>query len=114
MNPSDFECECDKLCNFGEYLDHKNCKYRKRLIVKLVEECSEIIDEVKIAKITSIELHSTEHENKCKSSCTIYVVLIVIVFTISIGIGILFTTSTWITIKKTASKYDYVYQTSNY
>ena len=33
---------------------------------------------------------STEDENKCISSCTIYVVLIVIVFTICIGIGTYF------------------------
>ena len=37
-----------------------------------------------------MELHSNEDENKCKSSCTIYVVLIVLVFTICIGIGIYF------------------------
>ena len=64
-NPSNCECECDKLCDVGEYLDYKNCKYRKRLIDKLVEEWSETIDEVKIAKITSMEKHSTEDENKC-------------------------------------------------
>ena len=43
-NPSNCECECDKLCDAGEYLDYKNCKCRKRLIVKLVEEYSENID----------------------------------------------------------------------
>ena len=43
-NPSNCECECDKLCDVGEYLDYKNCKCRKRLIDKLVEECSENID----------------------------------------------------------------------
>ena len=34
---------------------------------KLVEECTENIGEVKITEIT---------ENKCKSSCTIYVLMI--------------------------------------
>ena len=33
-------CECDKLCDVGEYLDCKNCKCRKSLIDKLIEECS--------------------------------------------------------------------------
>ena len=42
-NPSNCECECDKSCNVGEYLDFENC--RKRLIDKLVEECIENIDE---------------------------------------------------------------------
>ena len=43
-NPSNCECECDKSCDAGEHLDYKNCKCRKRLIDKLVEECSENID----------------------------------------------------------------------
>ena len=114
-NPNNCECECDKLCDVGEYLGYVNCKCRKRLVDKLVEGCSEIIDEVKIAKMTSIEFHLTEHENKCKSQCTIYVVLIVIVFTICIGTD---TCSIYYKYmnhdKKTASKYDCVYLASNY
>ena len=35
-------------------------------------------------------MESTEDENKCTSSCMIYVLLIVIVFTICIGIGTYF------------------------
>ena len=42
-NPSN--CECDKSCNVGEYLDYTICKCRKGLIEKLVEECSEKINE---------------------------------------------------------------------
>ena len=43
-NCSKCECEHDKSCDVGECLDYKNCKCRKRLIDKLVEECSENID----------------------------------------------------------------------
>ena len=43
-NPSNCECKCDKLCDFGEYLDYENWKFRKKIIDKLVEECSESID----------------------------------------------------------------------
>ena len=25
-NPSNCECECDKSCDIGEYLDYENCK----------------------------------------------------------------------------------------
>ena len=39
-NPSICKCECDKSCDVGEYLDYANCKCRKRLIYKLVEESS--------------------------------------------------------------------------
>ena len=50
---------------------------------------------------------TTEDENKCKSSCTIYVVLIAIIFTISIGIGTYSIYYKYINHdKKTASKYD--------
>ena len=48
-NPSNCECECDKLCDTGEYLDYKNCKCRKKLVDKLVDKCTDNIDEVKIA-----------------------------------------------------------------
>ena len=43
-NPSNCECEFDKSCDVGEYLGYKNCKCRKRMIDKLVEECNENID----------------------------------------------------------------------
>ena len=43
-SPSHCECEYDKLCDVGEELDFNNCKCRKRLIDKLVEECGENID----------------------------------------------------------------------
>ena len=53
--------------------------------VNNVGECTENIDEVKIAGMALFERRSD-----CKSLCTIYVVLIAIVFTISIGIGTYF------------------------
>ena len=46
-NRSNCECECDKLCYIRTCLDYKNCKCRKRIIDKLVEECSENIYENK-------------------------------------------------------------------
>ena len=51
-NPSNCECECDKLCRIGEYFDYENCKCRKKLVDKLVEECTENVKEVKLTKIT--------------------------------------------------------------
>ena len=51
-NPSNCECECDKACHVGEYLNYENCKCRKKLVDKLVEEYTETVEEVKLAKIT--------------------------------------------------------------
>ena len=84
-NPSNCECECDKSCNIGEYLDYSSCKCRKKLIDPLVEECTENIDETKLVNITV--------ENENNSRCTsylVYKVLFFIFFIISCGIIIYF------------------------
>ena len=85
-NPRNCECECEKLCDFGEYLDYKNCKWQKKLIDKLIEECTENVEEVKLAKITS-----TKNKNKYKcSSWILHIVLFRIISTINIGIAAYF------------------------
>ena len=61
-NPINCECECNKSCDVGEY---ENCKCTKKLVDKSVEhssavECTENIDEVKVAD-----------ENECLCSYTI-------------------------------------------
>ena len=78
MESSNCKCECDKSCDFGEYLDYENCKCRKRLVDKLIEECNENIEETSLINIKSA---------KCKSnSCILYIVLFSMHFTINIGI----------------------------
>ena len=84
-NPINYEREFDKSCDAGEYLDYENSKYKKRLVDKLVEECSENFEEVKLAKITL-----AEHKNVCKSSCILHIVLFSIIFTLNIEIGTYF------------------------
>ena len=44
-NPSTCECQCDTWCKPGQYLDHKNCVCKNKLIGKLIEECTSIINE---------------------------------------------------------------------
>ena len=57
------------------------------MVDKLVEECTENIDEVKIAS-------ENEHKNK-SSSCILYIVLFSILFTINVGIGTYFVYFHW-------------------
>ena len=76
-NPSNCECECDKTCDIGEYLGYEHCKCSKKLVDKLVDECTETTEEVKLPKITIAE---NESENKY-SFCTVYIVLMIVVFT---------------------------------
>ena len=44
-NPSNCKCECNKGSDIGEYIDYENCKCRKKLVDKLIEECTENINE---------------------------------------------------------------------
>ena len=84
-NPSNCECECDKSCSIGECLDYSNCKCRKKLVDRLVEECTENIDETKLVNIT------VENENNCRcNSNVVYKVLFFIFLIIIIVIGIYF------------------------
>ena len=64
----------------------KIVKCKKKLVDKLVEECTENAEKVKLAKITSAE---DENKHKC-SSCTLHIVLLSIMFTINVGIGTYF------------------------
>ena len=98
-NPSNCECESDNTCDIGEYLDYENCKCRKKLVDKLIDECTETIKEVKLAKLTFAK---NENENKF-SSCTIYIVLMIVIFTTFTGISIYFVYYNWSLIKNNVS-----------
>ena len=37
-NPSTCECQCDMWCKPGQYLDHKNCICKNKLIGRVIEE----------------------------------------------------------------------------
>ena len=95
MDPSNCECECDKNCEFSEYLDYENCKCRKKLVHTLIDECTETIEEVKLAKITLAE---NEY-----SFCRVYIELMVVVFTIFIGITIYLVYYNWSLIENNVS-----------
>ena len=90
---------------FGEYLDYKNCKCRKRLVDKLTEECNENIEETSLINLT-----------ECKSnSCILYIALFPIFFPTNVVVATYFIYYKYINHnnKKNVSKYDYVYQSKN-
>ena len=93
-----------KSCDVGKYWDYENCKCRKRLVDKLVDECDENIDEE--VKVVS------ESKNKC-NSYILYIVLFSIFFIINVGIGAYFVYYKYMNRnKENVSVYDYVYQTT--
>ena len=78
-----------KLSDIGEYLDYKNCKCRKSLIDKLVEECSKNIDGNKMLYNETLDIISLNaiplnvYKKVC-GSCTLYIVLFAVFFITSI------------------------------
>ena len=85
-NPSNCEYVYDKYWDISKYLDYENCKCKKKLVNKLVEEYTENIEETRLVKKTLVK---NENKHKC-SCCTLYIVLFSIIITINIGIGIYF------------------------
>ena len=69
-------------------LDYENSKCRKKLVDKIVEECTENIEETKLVE------NENKHDNKC-SSCTLFILLFSLSFVINIGIDIYFVYSRW-------------------
>ena len=56
------------------------------MVNKLIDKCTETVDEMKLTKITLAE---NENSYKC-NSCILYIVLFSIFFTINVGIGAYF------------------------
>ena len=44
-NPSNCECQCDMWCKTGQYLDYKICICKNKLIGRVTEECTSVINE---------------------------------------------------------------------
>ena len=72
---------------------------QKNVVDKLIDQCTETIEEVKFAEITIFE---NENENKY-GSCKVYIVFMIAVFTIFTEITIYFVYYNWSLIKNNVS-----------
>ena len=87
-NPSTCECECDKYCEAGQYLDYKNCVCWKKLIDDLIEQCTSIVD-IEIKNGIDIFTNSTVTKNivtpvNSNNSTNIYLFLFVAVLIVAV------------------------------
>ena len=93
-NSSNCNHECDKSCNISEYLDYKNCKYRKKGAYSLVEECDENIDKNEVIhnetlsikeynKSTNEDLNTSSSSDPCKPYVALSILFLMINVTIS-------------------------------
>ena len=58
-NPSTCECQCDMWSKPGQYLDHKNCVCKNKLIGRVTAECTNVINETMINNEDNIDNNNT-------------------------------------------------------
>ena len=71
-NPSTCEWQCDKWCKQGQYLDHKNCVCKNKLIGRIIEECTSVINETMI----------NNKDNTTNNNNTLFIIILFIMFLI--------------------------------
>ena len=74
-NPSTCECQCDMWCKSGQYLDHINCVCKNKLIGRVIEECTSVINE------TMINNKDSDNNN---TLCNVFIGLFSVVILIGI------------------------------
>ena len=60
-NPSICECECDMWCKPGQYLDHKSCVCKNKLVGRVIAECTSIINETMMNNRDNIANNTTTY-----------------------------------------------------
>ena len=58
-NPSTNECQCGMWCKPRQYLDHKNCICKNKLICRVIKECTSVINETMINNKDKIDHDNT-------------------------------------------------------
>ena len=58
-NPSTCECQCDMWCKPSQYLDHKNCVCKNKLVGRIIGECTSVIKETLIDNYKNIDNNTT-------------------------------------------------------
>ena len=86
-NSSNCNYECDKSCDIGEYLDYKNCKCRRKIVVSLVEECSKNIYEDEMIYNETLDTIPLNDYKKVSGCCTLCIVLLVVFLVASLVIS---------------------------
>ena len=74
-NPSTSECQCDKWCKQGQYLDHKNCVCKNKLIGRVIEECTSVINET---MINNNKDNITNNNNNNNNNNNTYLILFIV------------------------------------
>ena len=58
-NPSTCACKCNMWCKPGQYLEHKNCICKNKLVGRVISECTNVINETIMNNRDNIENDNT-------------------------------------------------------
>ena len=96
-SPSNRNCECNKSCDIGEYLDYENCKCRRKMnsveCSELVEECR--FDENEMIYSETLDAISLNVYKRVCGSCTLCIVLFAVFLVTSTVISTVFICFYW-------------------
>ena len=73
--------------DIGEYLGYKNCRCRKKIIDKLVEECSESFDGNEMLYNETLDVIPSSYNKTC-DSFVVYIILFSVFLIVSISMAI--------------------------
>ena len=104
-NPSNCGCECDKSCGTGECLDYKSSVCRKSIVDKLIEECTNVIDEKNFYNENLSVTPLDEIPSDDCTFCMLYVALFAVFLAKSVIIGGVFLYFYWYSKKDIIRQY---------
>ena len=83
-NPSACECQCDMWRKSGQYLDHKNCVCKNKLIGRVIGECTNDINETMM----------NNRDNKDNDNTITYI--FIGLFSVLLFVGVVFFLCVWL------------------
>ena len=79
-NPSTCECQCNTWCKPSQYLDHKNCVCKNKLIGSLISECTSVINKTMINNKDNITNNNNNNNNNNNKTYLILFIVFLIGF----------------------------------
>ena len=76
-NPSTCECQCNTWCKQGQYLDHENCICKNKLIGRVIEECTSVINETMINNKDNTTNNNNNNNSNNNNNNNTYLILFI-------------------------------------
>ena len=102
-NPSTCTCKCDMSCKSGQYLDHKNCVCKNKLVGRRIAECTSVINKTMINNNNNN--NNNNNKNIDNNTTIIFISLFSVLLFIVITCFCIFAYFKWFKGKKLFKKY---------